>query len=87
MNPSSMQVSVTGRYVREGSVLGGDIKSYCHSVRTQVSIEADEAPDRIKQLVRLAEASCFTLGALRSQVPVALEAAANGSRLELESGD
>ena len=38
----------------------------------------EEPPERLAQLITMAEATCFTMAALRNPVPVALEATVNG---------
>ena len=35
-------------------------------------------PERLAQLITMAEATCFTMAALRNPAPVALEATVNG---------
>jgi hypothetical protein len=38
----------------------------------------------VAQLIKMAEATCFTLAALRNAAPVALEAAVNGQPFDPE---
>jgi hypothetical protein len=79
-----VRVNVTARYYREGSVLAGTIKSGCESVHTEVHLESDEPPARVAELIRVAEASCFTMGALRNPTPCELTAVMNGEPLPIE---
>jgi len=50
----------------------------CDSIRTELSLDSEEPPERIAQLITMAEATCFTMAALRNPAPVALEATVNG---------
>jgi len=43
-----------------------------------LSLDSDEPPERLAQLITMAEATCFTMAALRNPAPVALEATVNG---------
>ena len=83
MEPRNVRIKVTAKYYREGSVLAGDARTACDSIKTELSLDIDEPPERAAQLVRLAEATCFTMAALRNPVPVALEASVNGQRIEM----
>jgi len=76
-------VRVHGLYSREGSVLAGDIEAFADSITTELSLDSDEPPERVTQLVKLAEASCFTIAALRKPTPVELKVTLNGERFEL----
>jgi hypothetical protein len=76
-------IRVHGLYSREGSVLAGDIEAFADSITTELSLDSDEPPERVTQLVRLAEASCFTIAALRKPTPVELQVTLNGSPFEL----
>ena len=79
-----VRVNVTAHYYREGSVLAGTIRSGCESVRTEVHLESDEPAERVAELIRVAEASCFTMGALRNPTPCELTAVVNGEPLAIE---
>ena len=50
----------------------------CDSIHTALSLDSEEPPERIAQLITMAEATCFTMAALRNPAPVALEATVNG---------
>jgi organic hydroperoxide reductase OsmC/OhrA len=64
--------------VRDQSLHGG--------AETHVQIESDEPPERIQELVRMAEQTCFTLGAWTQPVPTSTTVALNGQPLEAEGG-
>ncbi len=76
--PNNVRIKVTARYSRTGSVLAGDAQTLCNSIHTELSLDSDEPPERIAQLITMAEATCFTIAALRNTAPVVLEATVNG---------
>ena len=78
IEPKNVRITVTARYSRTGSVLAGDAKTMCDSIHTELSLDSDEPLERIAQLIKMAEATCFTLAALRHPAPVELEATVNG---------
>ena len=83
MEPRHVQIKVTAKYAREGSVLAGTARSVCDSIKTELSLAVDESPDRIALLVRMAEATCFTMAALRHAAPLEFEASVNGEPVAL----
>lgn len=78
IEPKNVRIKVTVRYAREGSILAGNAKTRCDAIRTELALDSDEPPERLAQLITMAEATCFTMAALRNPVPVALEATVNG---------
>ena len=72
-----------GLYSRTGSILAGDIEAFADSITTELSLDSDEPPERVTQLVKLAEASCFTIAALRKPTPVELQVTLNGERFQV----
>ena len=78
MEPKNVRITVTARYARTGSVLAGDAQTQCDGIHTELSLDSEEPPERIAQLITMAEATCFTMAALRNPAPVALEATVNG---------
>jgi hypothetical protein len=78
IEPKNVRIKITARYSREGSVIAGNAHTRCESIKTELSLDSDEPTDRVAQLVKMAEATCFTLAALRNTAPVVLEAAVNG---------
>jgi hypothetical protein len=84
IEPKNVHIKITARYSREGSVIAGNAHTRCDSINTELSLDCDEPPDRVAQLIRMAEATCFTLAALRNAAPVALEAAVNGQPFDPE---
>lgn len=81
----NVRVRVAGKYATEGSVLRGDRKAVADGYTVEVSLDSDEPAERIAQLIKEAEASCFTIAALRNPTPVDLAASLNGEQLALEA--
>jgi len=81
--PKNVRITITARYAREGSVIGGHARTRCDSITTELALDSDEPPARVAQLIKMAEATCFTLTALRNPAPVALEATVNGQSFDL----
>jgi uncharacterized OsmC-like protein len=71
------------RFFRKGSILGGTIQSGSLGIEVQVDVESDEPKDKIARLVRMAQESCFTHGAIANPVPVETNVRLNGQPLEL----
>jgi hypothetical protein len=78
VEPKNVRIKVTARYYRHGSVLAGDAKTICDSIKTELSLDSDEPSERIAQLIKMAETTCFTMAALRNQAPVELDTTVNG---------
>lgn len=86
MEPKNARITVTARYSRQGSVLAGTASTTCDSIKTELSLDSDEPPARVAQLIKMAEASCFTLAALRNRAPVDLDATVNGQPFDPQMG-
>jgi len=71
------------RFFRKGSILAGTIQSGSLGIEVQVDVESDEPKDKIARLVRVAQESCFTHGAIANPVPVETNVRLNGQPLEL----
>ena len=85
IEPKNVRITVTARYYREGSILAGNAHTMCDSIKTELSLDSDEPPERIAQLIKMAEATCFTMAALRNRAPVELAATVNGQPFDPES--
>jgi hypothetical protein len=79
---TNVRVDQLTRFYREGSVLGGTIKSGSLGVEVAIDVESDEPPERIAELVRVARASCFTHGTVAEPVTVETRLRLNGQPLE-----
>jgi hypothetical protein len=84
IEPKNIRITITARYFREGSVLAGNAGTRCDAIKTELALDSDEPPERVAQLIKMAEATCFTLAALRNPAPVALEATVNGQPFDPE---
>jgi hypothetical protein len=84
IEPRNVRIKVTAKYFREGSVIAGNANAMCDSITTELSLESDEPPDRIAQLIKMAEASCYTMAALRNAVPVELVSTVNDCPFDVE---
>jgi hypothetical protein len=70
----------------KGSVRDQSLHGGAKGLETHVEVESDEPPERIRELVRMAEQTCFTLGAWTQAVPTSTTVALNGRPLEAEGG-
>lgn len=84
MEPKNVRIKVTSKFFRDGSVIAGTARTECDAITTELSLESDEPPDRIAHLIRMAEASCYTMAALRNVVPVALVSTVNSRPFDVE---
>jgi hypothetical protein len=75
------RVHVTMRNKTEGSVLQGTVQASCLGFETQLEIESGEPPERIQQLVAMAERGCFTMQALLAPVTFEHSTTLNGQPL------
>jgi organic hydroperoxide reductase OsmC/OhrA len=75
------RVDQTTRFYRQGSILGGTIKSGGLGVEVRIDIDSDEPAERVARLVAVARDSCFTHGALAEPVAVETEVRLNGQAL------
>ena len=78
----NVRVDQTTRFYREGSVLGGTIKSGSLGAMMDIDVDSDEPPERIAELIRVAKASCFTHGAIAEPVAIETTLRLNGQPLE-----
>jgi organic hydroperoxide reductase OsmC/OhrA len=75
------RVHVTMRNKTEGSVLQGSVLASCLGFETKLELESDEPPERIRQLVEMAERGCFTMQALTRPVEFTRSVTLNGEAL------
>jgi hypothetical protein len=86
MSVRNVRVKVTAQYHRAGSVLAGTAKAGCDSVRTELHLDSDEPADRVAQLIRMSEESCYTIGAIREPTPCELVAVVNDKPFAVDLG-
>jgi hypothetical protein len=84
IEPKNVRIKVTARYSREGSVLAGNAQTRCDSIKTELSLDSDEPPERVAQLIKMAEATCFTIASLRNPASVELDTTVNGQPFDPE---
>ena len=78
-----VQVDQVMRFFRRGSILGGTIQSGSLGIEVRIDVESDEPGEKIARLVRVAQESCFTHGAIANPVPVETNVRLKGQPLEL----
>jgi hypothetical protein len=66
------------------SVLAGNTRTRCDAIKIDLSLDSDEPAERVAQLIKMAEATCFTLAALHNPTLVALEATVKGQPFDPE---
>jgi hypothetical protein len=79
-----VRLEQTTRFFMKGSVREQTLHGGARGLETHVEIESKEPPERIEELVRMAEQTCFTLGAWTQTVPMTMSATLNGEPLEVE---
>lgn len=84
MEPRNVRIKVTSKFFREGSVIAGTAKSVCDGITTELALESEEPPERVAHLIRMAEASCYTMAAIRNVVPVELVSTVNNRPFDVE---
>ena len=87
MAPRNVRIKVTAKYYREGSVIHGTATVRCDSIRTELALDSDEPPERVAHLIRMAEASCFTMAALRNNTPCELVSTVNGQPFAVQAAE
>ncbi len=75
------------RFFMKGSALKGTLAGGGLGLQTDITVESDEPADKIREMVRIGEQSCFALQSLVQPVPVETTATLNGERLELAAKD
>ena len=84
MEPKNVRIKVTAKYFRDGSVIAGDAKSVCDAITTELSLDSDEPPERVAQLIKMAEATCYTMAALRNAIPCELVSTVTSQPFDVE---
>lgn len=85
MRITSLRLEQVMRFFMQGSALAGTMRGGALGLETHLEVESDEPPDRIRQLVRMGEQTCFTLQSLLQPVPVHTRVTLNGQALPLEA--
>jgi hypothetical protein len=79
----NLRIKVDAQYRRAGSILAGTATAGADRIQIEAFFDADAPEEKLRELVRVAEASCYTAGSLREPVPVGLAATINGERFEV----
>lgn len=66
--------------------MAGTASAGSEGIALDVEFESDASMERLTELVRIAERSCYTAGSLREPVDLALSATVNGQRIEIPTG-
>jgi len=72
---------VTASFHEEGSVLKGDKRGSCDGFEIEFSVESDEPPETIREMIRLAHEMCFTEAALTNTVQIDFTHRLNGEAI------
>ncbi len=72
------------RFWQEGTIEDGTAQSGCLGLETHIHVDSDEPPERIRELVRMGERTCYTVQSLKNPVAVHTYAKLNGEDLQLE---
>jgi hypothetical protein len=76
-----VQVEQVMRFYMRGSARDRSLRGGALGLETHVHVQSDEPPERIRDLVRMGEQTCFTLGALSEPLPTETRVTLNGSDL------
>jgi uncharacterized OsmC-like protein len=83
LDVNDIRLEQTARFFMEGSALDGTMHGGGVGLETRVHVESDEPPERIQELIRMGEQTCFCHGSMREPVPSEIRATLNGRELEL----
>jgi len=75
------------RFSQKGSMKDGTAESGCLALETHLDVDSDEPPERIRELVRMGERTCFTVQALMNPIPVRTHVKLKGEDLRLDEDD
>jgi hypothetical protein len=82
LNVKRIRLEQVTRFFMRGSALAGTMHGGSLGLETQLAIESDEPADRIRQLVKMGEQTCFTLQSLIQPVPTSMRVTLNGHELD-----
>jgi hypothetical protein len=83
LDVKSIRLKQVTRFFMKGSALQGTLKGGPLGLETQIEIESNEPPEKIRHLVKMGEQTCFTLQSLINPVPVSTSVTLNGEPLPL----
>lgn len=74
-------VSQTTRFIRGGPVLAGDIYGEPGGIDTDIEVDSDEPANKVANVVRIAEQSCFAIQSMMKNTAVTASATLKGEEL------
>ena len=77
------RVRVLIHWYLTGSVLKGTVDSGCKEVETHLEVASDDAPERVRNVVRLAKKGCFAEQMVTRPVPLSGSIRINGEPFSL----
>jgi hypothetical protein len=83
MNVASLRLEQVTRFFMRGSALAGTMQGGALGLETHIEVESNEPPERIRQLIRMGEQTCFTLQSLIQPVPTETHVRLNGQEFAL----
>ena len=78
-----VRVHITTRFHVEGSALAGTVQSHVKEFDCRVTVASPEPPEKIANLIRLGENTCFVLQSLLTPVKVNSSTTLNGRPLQV----
>lgn len=73
---------VTAHFQRSGSVLQGTAKGECTGFEVVLSFDTDADREKVRRVLEMAHATCYTENALRGQIPITITHRVNGEVVE-----
>ncbi len=67
-----------------GSVIKGTVFNKWEGISTYLTVESDEAEDKLAHLIKNAKAGCFAEGLITQQVPLHSHVEVNGKPFQIE---
>ena len=77
------RVRVQIHWYLTGSVLQGTVESGCKEVRTDLEVDSADAPEKVRNVVRLAKKGCFAEQLVVRPVPLTGSITINGEPFAL----
>ena len=75
------RISQRTRFIRGGSVLAGDIYGEPGGIDTNIEVDSDQPAERVANVVKLAEQSCFAIQSMMQTTAVTATATVRGEAL------
>lgn len=80
----SIRLKQITRFFMKGSALQGTLKGGALGLESQIEVESNETPEKIRHLIKMGEQTCFTLQSMINPVPVKTTVTLNGEPLALD---